>query len=84
MPTQERNEGEGGHNASGAKSVRGAETFQQCRKCFQYSLLLKGLRFEYGGAKLVSCPGRHLTSERFRVHHSTCYLVVNMGVARDT
>jgi len=27
-------------------------------------LLPKDLRFEYRGAKLVSCPGRHLTSVR--------------------
>jgi len=27
-------------------------------------LLLKDLRFEHGGAKLVSCPRRHLTSLR--------------------
>jgi len=27
-------------------------------------LLPKDLRFEYGGAKLASCPGRHLTSIR--------------------
>ena len=27
-------------------------------------LLPKGLRFEHGGAKLVSCPGRHRTSLR--------------------
>jgi len=27
-------------------------------------LLLKDLRFKHGGAKLVSCPGRHLTSVR--------------------
>ena len=28
------------------------------------NLLPKGLRFEHGGAKLVSCPKRHLTSLR--------------------
>jgi len=27
-------------------------------------LLPKDLMFEHGGAKLVSCPGRHLTSVR--------------------
>jgi len=27
-------------------------------------LLSKDLRFEHAGAKLVSCPGRHLTSLR--------------------
>jgi len=27
-------------------------------------LLPKDLRFEHGGAKLASCPGRHLTSLR--------------------
>jgi len=28
------------------------------------NLLPKDLRFEHGGAKLASCPGRHLTSLR--------------------
>jgi len=33
--------------------------------CFNtVHLLLKDLRFEHGGAKLASCPGRHLTSLR--------------------
>jgi len=36
-----------------------AEKSQQCRKYFlQYS------KFEHGGAKLASCPGRHRTQVR--------------------
>jgi len=57
--------GKGGHNYSGAKELwgrrmttGGAEKSQQC----QILLLQKDLRFEHGGAKLASCPGRHLTS----------------------
>jgi len=57
---------QGDHNALGAESLGpgGAEKSQQCRKYFiLYSihLLQKKLRFENGGAQLVSCPGRHLT-----------------------
>ena len=40
-----------------------AEKSQQCRKLFlQCSLLPKYLKFKYGGAKLVSCRRRNLTS----------------------
>ena len=39
---------------------RGVEMCQQCRKYFH--LLPKVLRFRIWGAKLVSCPGRHVTS----------------------
>ena len=41
-----------------------AEMSHQCRKYFlQYSTFAsENLRFEHGGAKLASCPGRHLTS----------------------
>jgi len=44
----------------------GAEKSQQFQTQFlQYSnFLAKDLRFEHGGAKLASCPGRHLTSLR--------------------
>ena len=41
----------------------GAEKSQQCQKYFnRVHLLPKDLRFEHWGAKLASCPGRHLTS----------------------
>ena len=49
----EREQGE--HNASGAESLGGAEKSQQCRKYF-----LQYTTFAPGGAKFVSCPGRHL------------------------
>jgi len=58
---QRRNEEE--HNYPGGESLRGAEKFQQCRKYFlHYSTFpsKKPYRFEHGGAKLVSCPGRYL------------------------
>jgi len=57
----------------GAESLRGARNdcggrkkSQQCHKyLLKYSTLLpKDLRFEHRGAKLASCPGRHLTSLR--------------------
>jgi len=34
-------------------------------------MLPKNLRFEHGGAKLASCPGRHLTSLRPWMGHRT-------------
>jgi len=41
---------------------RGAKKPQQ-DMCFNtVNLLPKELRFEHGGAKLASCPGRYLTS----------------------
>jgi len=46
----------------------GTEKSQQSHKYFLFfsilHLLSKNLRFEHGGAKLASCPGRHLTSLR--------------------
>jgi len=46
--TQGRNEGrQGGHNSPGTKSLWGATKSPN-----------NVLRFEHGGAKLVSCPGR--------------------------
>jgi len=65
-----------GQDSPGAESFRwrqitaeGAERSYQRHKHFlEYSivhLLLKNRRFEHGGANLVSCPGRHLTSFRF-------------------
>jgi len=70
---QERNErGKEEHNSPGAESLWGrrmtagdAEKSQHFHKYFNtVQLLPKDLRFEHGGAKLVSCPGRHLTSLR--------------------
>ena len=34
------------------------------KSCSAAHLLSKDLRFEHGGAKLATCPGRHLTSLR--------------------
>jgi len=64
--------GSGGHNSSGAESLRGrwmtaagAEKCQQCHKYFNtIHLVPKDLRFEHGGAKLAFCPGPRLTSLR--------------------
>jgi len=52
-----------GHDPSGADHYK---KYQQCHKHFfkTVHLLPKDLRFEHGGAKLVSCPKRHLTSLR--------------------
>ena len=65
---QGRNEGgKGGHNSSGAESLRGAPKNPDnvTSTFFNRVHLLPGdLRFEHGGAKLASCPGRHLTSLR--------------------
>jgi len=48
-----------------AEPVRGApENINNVTSTFFSEVLLlpKDLRFEHGGAKLASCPGRHLTS----------------------
>ena len=64
---QRRNEGgQGGHNCRGAESLRGrrkAPTMSQVLFSTAH-LLPKDLRFEHRDAKLVSCPGRNLTSFR--------------------
>jgi len=58
--------GERGAQCPDAETLGDDEQFQQCRKCFyQHSTLTsKRPQFEHGGAKLVSCPRRHLTSVR--------------------
>ena len=65
--------GERGHNYPGAESLwgrritaEGAENPNSITSAFfnTLHLLPKDLRFEHGGAKLASCPGRHLTSLR--------------------
>jgi len=63
---QGRNEGGKGPQCPGLRISVGVEKSQQCRKYFlHYSTFTsERLRFEHGGAKLVSCPGRHLTSIR--------------------
>jgi len=67
---QRRNEGwQGGHNSPDAESLRGGQkvaTTSQTLflKTVGLHLLPKDLRFEHGGAKLVSFPRRHLTSLR--------------------
>jgi len=59
-----RNEGCKGVTIPRASSHWGGEKSQQCRSAFCNTvyLLPKDLRFEHGGAKLVPCPGRQLTS----------------------
>jgi len=63
--------GQGGSNFPGAgplwgrrMAAGGAEKSQQCHKYFlqRRTFACKDLRLEHGGAKLASCPGRHLTS----------------------
>jgi len=69
---QGRNQwGQGGHNSPGAKRLRGAGKSQQYHNTFfnTVNLLPKELRLEHGGAKLASCPGRHLTSLRPCMRH---------------
>jgi len=64
-PVEERSEG--GHNSPGAESLQGApKSPNNVTSTFfnTVHLLQKDLMFEHGGAKLVSCPGRHLTSLR--------------------
>jgi len=65
--------GERGRNYPAAESLRGRRiNTGGHRKVLTMSqalystadLLPKALRFEHGGAKFVSCPGRHLTSLR--------------------
>jgi len=73
------NEGARGRNYPGAESLWSAEILRGRRmiagtpknpnsvtRTFfnAVHLLPKDLRFEYGGAKLAFCPGRHLTSLR--------------------
>jgi len=60
-----------GQNDPCAESL-GSRKRQYCKYCLQYvNVLPKDLKFEHRGAKLVSCPGRHLTSVRpwCRVRH---------------
>ena len=56
--------GQGWHNAQGAESLRASKILNQVASTFDntVNLLRKGLTFEHGGAKLVSCPGRHPTN----------------------
>jgi len=56
-----------GDNARGAKSLRGARVRPNNMERTFFNtvhLLPKDLMFKNVGAKLVSCPGRHLTSVR--------------------
>jgi len=49
----------------GTEWLRGAEKPQKCHKYLlqqNLHLLPKDFRFEHGGAKFASCPGRRLTS----------------------
>jgi len=74
---QRRNEGGKGVTIPRAPNRYGsAEKSQQCRKYFlqQHICFPKGLKFKHGGAKLVSCPGRHLTPLHPCLHCS--YLLI--------
>jgi len=55
-----------GHNALGSKALGPLKSPNNVISTFFITahLFLKDLRFEYGGAKLVSWSGRHLTSAR--------------------
>jgi len=57
---------EGGHNSPGAESLWGRRKVPTMLQALSSTahLLPKDLKFEHGGAKLISCPGRHLTSLR--------------------
>ena len=74
--SQGRNEGEqGGHNSPGAESKRGAPKSPNNVAGTFFNIvhmLPKDLRFEHGGAKRISCPGRHLTSLRPCMRHFDC------------
>jgi len=81
FPMQGRNEGVKGARFSGCRIIMGApnhcggrrnvSTMSQVLSSTAY-LLPKDLRFEHGGAKLVSCSGRHLTSLRpCAINHDT-------------
>ena len=56
--------GQGGHNSPGAESLRGAPKSPNSVTNTLLHLLPKDLGFVHGGARLASCPGRHLTSLR--------------------
>jgi len=59
--TRDVTRGARGYNTPGAESLRGTKKSHQNSSLH---LLPKGLRFEHGGAKLVSFPRHHLTSLR--------------------
>jgi len=59
--------GKRGHNSLGVESLRGpSKSPNHVTSIFFNTVRLrpKDLRFEHGGAKLVSCSGRHLTPLR--------------------
>ena len=57
-----------GHNATGVKSLGAPKSPNNVISTFFNTahLFLKDLKFEHGGAKLVSCPGRNLISVHIR------------------
>jgi len=61
----------------------GAENLNRITSAFFNTvyLLPKDLRFEHGGAKLASCPGRHLTSLRLCCTGTAAYLKLVFGFA---
>ena len=59
---QRRNEGNKGAQIPGCRKV--PRMLQLLCVFLTAYLFPKDLRFEHGGTKLVSCPGRHLTSLR--------------------
>jgi len=81
---------EGGHNPRGKNFYGAAESLREapkirnivtCTFFITVHLLPKNLKFEHGGAKLASCPGRHLTSLRpcieFRFDAMLCFNLSN-------
>ena len=58
--------GEGGRNFPGAESLLGSRKVLTMSQVLSSTadLFSKDPRFEHGGAKLASCPGRYLTSQR--------------------
>ena len=53
-----------GNNSSGAESLRGRRKFPTMSQYTFFNMLPKDLGFKHGGTRLVSCPGRYLTSLR--------------------
>jgi len=89
--SQRRNEGgQGGRNSPGTESLRrAAESLRGRQKIPKMSqvlsstvhLLPKDIRFEHVDAKLVSCPGRHLTSLRPWVKRTWAFVETKRLVA---
>ena len=80
LPTQGHNEGEKWAQLPGRRiTIGSAESPSNVTSTFfkTVHLLPKDLRFEHGGAKLASCPGRHLTSSRPFTHFRSRLNLIN-------